>query len=112
MLPSFFTDSVTIVTPAEIESNGKTRLDWSTTTETVVTGCYVEPAASDRDFDGRQVSVADEWVLRAPAGTSIPSNARIVWNGDTYQINGAAMQWRSPSGALTHVQARLKRWAG
>jgi len=112
MLPSFFRDTITVLMPEQVEKNGKPVLDYTKLSRMDVGGCNVQPSTTDRDHDGRQVSVSDEMTVYAPASATIEPQDLIEWQGDRYQIEGMPQKWRSPSGRLTHQQIRIKRWRG
>jgi len=112
MLPSFCKDTITVLRAATVSSRGSTVLDWSNPTSTTVTGCSVQPSASTRDFDGRVVQVSEDWTLYAPVGSAIDAGDRVVWNGATFEVDGAPMPWTSPTGRVSHMWARLREWRG
>lgn len=109
---SFFNKTITVIKPATIERNGKPMLDWSNATTVQVTKCHVQPSTTDRDLDGRQVSVSDEKTLYAPISADIDARDRILYEGVTYTINGEPQKWESPTGRVSQQQVRIKRWQG
>lgn len=109
---SFFRDSVVVIRPLETTRNGKPVQDWANATRTTVGRCHVQPSTTDRDHDGRQVSVSDEMTVYAPIAADIKAGDRIEWNGEQYSIEGLPQMWRSPSGRVSNQQVRIKRWSG
>ena len=112
MLPSFCKESVTVVRAKEKDSRGTKILDWSDTVRTALSGCSVQPNTSTRDFDGRTIQVTEDWTLYAPPGADIKAGDRIEWESNTFEVNGAPMPWKSPTGRVSHMWARLVEWRG
>lgn len=112
MLPSFCNDSVTVKRAALADSRGTKVLDWVHATSSTLNGCSVQPNTTSRDFDGRTVQVTEDWTLYAPPGSDVKAGDRIEWNGLTFEIDGAPMAWKSPTGRVSHIWARLKEWRG
>lgn len=109
---SFFNETIIVVKPAVTEKNGKPQLDWDNANRVKVRRCHVQPSTTDRDYDGRLVSVSDELTVYAPISADIESRDRIIYEGDTYQINGEPMKWKSPTGRVSQQQIKIKRWRG
>lgn len=112
MLPSWASDSITILRPATTTSRGSTISDWTRATSTNVGGCSVQPASTSLSQDGRVLGIADGWTAYIPPGTDVKAGDRIVYNGETYTINGEPRAWTSPTGRVTHIQLNLQRWSG
>ena len=112
MLPSFCKDTITVKRAALVDSRGTKVRDWAHATSTTLNGCSVQPSTTSRDFDGRTTQVSEEWMLYAPPGSDLQAGDRIEWNGLTFEINGAAMPWTSPTGRVSHIWARLSEWRG
>lgn len=112
MLPSWATDTVTILRPATTTSRGTTIPDWTHATETSVSGCSVQPAATSLSQDGRVLGIEDGWTAYVPPGTDVREGDRVRWNGELYTINGAPRAWASPTGRVAHLALNLRRWSG
>lgn len=113
MLPSFARETVTVIHPGTTTDRGTTVPDWSTATETPVTGCSVQPAGTSRNFaSARVLSVQDAYTLYAPPGAPIAPGDRIRCKAGTFETDGAPEIWDSPTGRVTHVQWTLRRWEG
>ena len=93
MLPSFCNDTITVKRAALKDSRGTKVYDWANAVSKTLGGCSVQPTSTSRDFDGR-------------------TTHRIEWNSLTFEINGAVMPWKSPTGRVSHVWARLAEWRG
>ena len=112
MLPSFCRDEVTIMRAPLVDRRGTQVRDWESAELIPVAGCSVQPSQSTRDFDGRTLSVSEEWALYAPPGADIRAGDRVSWHGVDFEINGSPMPWESPTGRISHIWARLAEWSG
>ena len=112
MLPSWANDSITIQRPATTTSRGSTIFDWTNVTETSVSGCSVQPAATSLSQDGRVLGISDGLTAYVPPETDVQAGDRIVFNGGTYTINGEPRVWNSPTGRVSAIQLNLQRWSG
>lgn len=112
MLPSFCTDEITVLRPVMVDKRGTKTLYWENATSHTIGGCSVQPSISTRDFDGRVIQVTEEWTLYAPFDSDLRAGDRIEWQSLTFEINGAPMPWKSPTGRVSHVWARLAEWRG
>ena len=112
MLPSWAADTVEIVHPAWREERGKRMPDYRNpeTVETVG-GCSGQPGATSEIMEGRQ-QTSIRFTLLAPPGTRIGAFDAVRWRGILYQVDGDAHEWRSPTGAVSHVFANLADWKG
>ena len=112
MLPSFCKDTVTRKRATLVDSRGTKRLDWANASTKQIAGCSVQPNTTTRDFDGRLIQVTEDWTLYAPPGSDIVAGDRIEWESMTFEIDGAPMPWKSPTGRVSHMWVRLKEWRG
>ena len=111
-LPTWAADSVTIRRPGTTTSRGSTVPDWTKVTDTVITGCSIQPAGTSLSQDGRILGVTDGLTAYLPPGTDVKEGDRILWNGEIYTINGAPRAWPSPTGRVSHILLNLVRWSG
>lgn len=110
MLPSFATQSITRVrasTTEDIYHNDV--VDWGLASETLISGCSVQPGATTEDLINRD-GVLIQWTVFAPSGTDIEATDRVKYLGATYEIDGEPDRWAT--GVLDHVRFFLKRWEG
>jgi hypothetical protein len=112
MLPSFCSQSITIIRPGTKEVRGSIVPDWEHTAQPVVVdGCSVQPASSSLSLDGRVLGISDAWTAYLPEGTDVKAGDHILFDGNTYEISGEPRVW---TGAFTrsHIQLNLTRWEG
>lgn len=116
MLPSFSADTITVVHPAMRESRGTTVPDWANAQRHVIRRCHVQLPATSMDLDGRTQTQLTGTVY-APTNSSIRAGDRIEWT-DCVDVThhlaviGEPMPWQSPTGRVSHVQARVAEWEG
>lgn len=109
---SFFRDTVTRLR-APIESkNGSDYFDWTQAVELVITNVQVIAQSTSRDFEGRVLNVSDRRTLRAAYDADIKAGDRIVWQGETYEVEGEVFHTKSPSGRVSSTRCTLVRWDG
>ena len=109
---SFMTDSVTVRRAPFKMKNGMQAYDWQNAQEFTVTNVQVTAQASTRDFEGRVMQVTDRRTLRAPYDADIQAGDRIVWNGETYEIDGEVYHTKSPTGRISTTRCTLVRFNG
>lgn len=112
MLPSFCNDTVTRIRPQVVDKRGTKVFDWTNPDEAEITGCNVQPSTNSREMNGRTLQVIEGWTLYAPPGSDIKAGDRIAWENLTFEIDGAPMPWKSPTGRVSHVYANLREWSG
>ena len=111
MLPSFANQSVTRIRPTTKITRGSNVPDWSNPDRLVISGCSVQPASTDLFQDGRVLGILDGMTAYMPFGSDVKEGDRIVYDGNTYTIDGVPRIWYA-AGNLSHVQCALRRWSG
>lgn len=111
MLPSWCTDTVTIIRPSGTTQRGTTVPDWTNARRTLVPGCSLQEDATSEDRDGRTATMLG-CTLFLPPGTDIRAGDRVGFGGTTYVVQGEPKVRRSPTGSVSHVQAQLAVWRG
>lgn len=101
--------TVTVVRPVGFDRHGDPLP--GDPTETVVTGCSVQPASTTEDLDGRD-TVAELWDLYAPAGTDLRATDRVRFGGILLEVDGEPLSWDDHRGTAHHLEVRLKRVTG
>lgn len=113
MLPSFCSQEIVRIRPGTKELRGSTVSDWSDdkTDKLTITGCSVQPASTSLSQDGRVLGISEGWTAYIPEGSDVKAGDHILFNGNTYAINGEPKVW---TGAFSrsHVQLNLMRWNG
>lgn len=76
-----------------------------------ITGCSIQPASTSLSQDGRVLGITEGWTAYLPEGSDVQAGDHIVFEGETYEINGEPKRW---TGAATrsHIQLNLMRWEG
>lgn len=80
-------------------------------TETVVTGCSVQPLGSEEQLGDRD-TVMSRWQLWAPADIPLTATSRVRHDGHVFEIDGEPQTWPGVDGRPHHVTAILKTWTG
>lgn len=112
MLPSWCSQTLTIVKPGTTTSRGSTVYDWEhPVSSTDIVGCSVQPASTGLSQDGRVLGIYDGWTAYVPEGADVKAGDHIEFEGETYAINGEPRKWTGPS-RTSHIQLNLVRWEG
>lgn len=113
MLPSFAIQSITRVRPSTKTSRGSTIPDWDPqkVNSKTIGGCSIQPASTSLSQDGRVLAITDGWTAYLPEDADVQAGDHIVWDGETYEINGAPRKWTGPQ-RTSHIQLNLVRWEG
>ena len=109
---SFMKDSVIRQRAAVITKNGAEIQDWSNTATATIEGVQVTAQGTSRVFADRTVQIEDRRTLRAPYHADIEAGDRIVWEGNTYEIEGDVFHTKSPTGRVSSTRCTLVRWCG
>ena len=105
-------DSITRIRPGTKVSRGSQIFDWEKANELTISSCSMQPASTSLDTNGRVLGVSDGYTLYAPLNADIKAGDRIVYNGESYTINGEPLAWKSPFGAVEHLVVNLMRYYG
>lgn len=105
-------DSVTVIRPAEKSVRGSTVPDWDNATTHVVDRVQVTAASTQQERDGRVVNVADGRTLRAMYDADVQPGDRVVYEGETYEVDGEVFHSKSPTGRVSSTRCALRRWEG
>ena len=112
MLYSWCTQTVTRVRPGMKISRGSEILDWDNADSLAIGGCSVQPASTSLSEDGRVLGIMDGWTAYLPEGADVQAGDHIIFNGNTYEINGEPRIWVSPTGHNNHTMLNLRRYSG
>ena len=112
MLPSWCTETVTVTRASAATTGRRTEREWAHATTHAVAGCSVQPGGTSTGVGTVDaVSVADA-TLVAPVGADLAEGDRVTATSGTYVVDGIPYAWTSSTGRVSHVQARLRKWAG
>ena len=109
---SFMRDSVVIVRPGEKTERGSIIPDWDNAQTHTINDVQVTPVSTVQDRDGRVVNVSDRFKLRARYSADVKSGDRVIWNGDTFEIDGDVFHTKSPTGRVSSTRCTLALWRG
>lgn len=113
MLPSFCKETITRIRPGTRTLRGSDVPDWSAdkVSTLVIGGCSVQPATTSLSMDGRVLGITDQLTAYLPENADVMAGDRIVYNGETYTINGDVKRWKGAAN-LSHIQLNLAKWEG
>lgn len=113
MLPSFCNQEITRIRPGTTTSRGSTIPDWSQdkVNTLVIKGCSVQPATTSLSQDGRVLGINEQWTAYLPEGSDVQAGDHILFDGETYEINGEPKKWTAPF-TRSNIQLNLTRWEG
>ena len=115
---SFMNDTVTVLRAPLKSVRGTKIRDWnSTTTVDGVTSrtlndVLITAQATVQDRDGRELSISDTHKLRAMYDADIQAGDRVIWNGETYEVDGEVFKTKSPTGRVSSTRCAIAKWAG
>ena len=110
MLPSFASTTVTISRAPYKDSRGTKIRDWANATQTQVAGCILQPVQGETAWTDPTQAVTIRARLWLPPSADVEPDDRVEVGGSQYAISGAPMAWRSPTGAIDHIEAALVDW--
>lgn len=111
MLPTFCSQSITRLRPGTTTSRGSTIPDWNHATSATISGCSVQPSTTSLSEDGRVLGISDRWTAYLPEGSDVQAGDRIVFEGQTFTIDGEPRVWTGPF-TRSNIQLSLIRWEG
>lgn len=112
MLPSFANQTITVIRPKTKEERGSIVPDWENTNDPFdIPGCSIQPASTSLSQDGRVLGINDGWTAYVPDGSDVKAGDHIVFESETYEINGEPRKWTGPM-RTSHIQLNLVRWEG
>ena len=112
MLPSWCSQTLTIVKPGTTTSRGSTVYDWEhPASSTDIAGCSVQPASTGLSQDGRVLGINQGWTAYVPEDTDVDEGDHIIFEDDTYAIEGVPKVWTGAMN-LSNIQLNLVRWEG
>lgn len=109
---SFFRDTVTRKRAVMKTKNGMEYADWDDADTLEIKNVQVTAAATSRELGERTLNVSDRRTLRADYDADIKAGDRIVWNGETYDIDGEVFHSKSPTGRISTTRCALMRFKG
>lgn len=71
----------------------------------------MQPATTSLTQDGRVLGISEQWTAYLPEGSDVKAGDRIIFDGQTYTINGEPKKWTAPF-TRSNIQLTLTRWEG
>lgn len=103
-LPTFATQTVTLLRPATLNDHGDVVPDWSQTPTSIpLPGVSVSPPRRRGVENAHEVTT--EFMIFAPLDADLRDTDRIVYKGTTYAIRGEVLRYET--GVLDHIEAYL-----
>ena len=112
MLPSFMTMTIVRKRASVKTVRGSEVFDWSKTTDITILNCLVEPGGGSLTLDGRELGIMQGLTAILPPDSDVKAGDHIVYNGNTYEIDGEPKIFSLSTGTVTNMQLNLKRWQG
>lgn len=84
--------------------------DIEETTTTESSACLITPQ-STTEAGGRVVVDTEKWQAFLPASVDLASVDRVIFDGDTFELDGRPTKWPAVGGISAFVQASLVRTA-
>jgi hypothetical protein len=123
MLPSFASQTVTILNPGTRVEWGQQVEDWTSPVETVETCVWYSlsgiettggrEAEHGADVEVHRVAAGGRQVFLDPASTcTARSRIRFPDGGRDWEVIGEPSVFESPLGGLDHLEVLCKRWEG
>ena len=109
---SFMNDSVTRYRAPITKYNGQDKYDWANAVAKTIPNVHVVAQSTARVFEDRTLNISERYTLRGPYDADIEAGDRIVWNGNTYEIEGEVFHTKSPTGRVSSTRCTLVRWVG
>lgn len=112
MLPTFCRDVVTVERAPLVAERGTQVRDWSQAVAHTVAGCSVQPGGTSGTWGELRNGAEVRATLYAPPGSDIEFSDRVSFGGNVYALDGEPLEWRSPTGRVTHMVCALIDWRG
>ena len=112
MLPSFMTRTIPRKRASVKTVRGSDVFDWSNTDDITILNCLVEPGGGSLSLDGRELGIMQGLTAVLPPNSDVKAGDHIVYDGNTYEIDGEPKIFSLPTGTVTNMQLNLKRWQG
>lgn len=99
--------TITVLRATAVEDDyGNPINQWGSATSTTVPGCSVQPVQGAEQTVGQE-TVVSRWQLFAPVGTPLVATDRVIYAGNTYEVDGEVQAWDFDP--LSHLVALLRR---
>lgn len=112
-----FTDTITRRRGTlKTDAHGDTFFDWSTSTDTLLSGVSVQPNAQSEDISQRRDLLITSWRVYSQPGTDLdvlPTDRMVLDDGTVCEVKGEIARWANPfTGGVHHVEFVVERIEG
>ena len=109
---SFMRDTAKRLRAPITVKNGMERRDWENADEKTLQNVQITAQSTSEEFAGRVTQSTTRRTFRAGYEADVKPGDRIIWNGDTYEIDGEVFHTKSPTGRVSSTRCTLVRWEG
>ena len=113
MRTSLAVDELTILrAPVAEDRYGDDAPDWDAAVETVLPGWRIDPDDGLEQIDATRDAVVIRLRALGPLDADVRATDRVRAQGETFEIDGEPLRYRSPRGRVGHTALVLKRVQG
>jgi hypothetical protein len=105
-------DRVSLMSAEDLseDSHGNVTPDWENAPTIISPAAVVPLSTSENLVGGNQVTT--RWRLFLPAAVSVAARSRVLWRGDTYEVDGDVELHTDSRSRPHHLEALLVRVTG
>lgn len=97
--------------PLVSDGRGGMKRDWAVYQPVTIAGWTVDAGVTIADGQNRDGSLI-AYTARGPLLADVEGTDRIVYDGETFEIDGAVLRQEGPTLRTSHCIVLLKRWEG
>jgi hypothetical protein len=97
--------------PLVSDGRGGQKRDWGNALIESIPGWAVDAGLTVDDGRNRDGSLV-AYTARGPLDADVDASDRIVYDGETYEVDGAVLRQPGPTPRTSHSILLLKRWEG
>ena len=111
MLPTFCTETITVLRAPTKEERGSSVRSWADAASHTVAGCSIQASSATGTIEERE-GASETWAILAPPNADIRKGDRVECSAGKLAIVGEPYQVRGATGMLSHTVASAGRWDG
>lgn len=104
MIPSFCNQAITRLRPGTKTVRGSIIYDWNNATSLAISPVSAQPVGGNIDQDGRVLGMSDTYNVYTNLDADVHAGDRIVFEGNTYDVDREPGIWNSPTGRVSSKQ--------